>query len=239
MKFKDLKVGMKVLIKPDSEAVSPIVSEETKALVAEIVGNAVFLHSNNPELMGSIGKVKPQVNDYEYSWCVLETEENVLESIEIIPDEKEVGSSEVKKPKKLNLMRLSFERENAKIHFSFELDKKLTDIFKEMSEEIKTSESWKGLKFYYIPSLTTQSSYKSMLRSYNLFDDFGQPLYKDGLFNIAWIRTVTGSGKIQVKEALNEEEFKSFLRNAVGFLRAYYEGALRDTKLTATLELEI
>ena len=62
MKFEDLKVGMRVLIKCEG-SFEGVLARDVEAIIGEIdENNTVYLHSNASELSGTIGEVKPSAD---------------------------------------------------------------------------------------------------------------------------------------------------------------------------------
>jgi len=142
-------------------------------------------------------------------------------------------------------IKLEIERKEGETYFVFEIDPELEELFKKKSEEIKQSQSWleggRGLKFYSIPSMTTDSNYKSLLTRYGLVDDYGTTLYSRSsrVFNIAFIRTVKGKGRIKVNEDIPFSTVSSGVRNMVDFLKTYYQEFLRDYKVKGKVDFEV
>lgn len=211
-----------------------------KGIVGEVVPDSVEFfawHNYENDFHGSKGNLSPVKNGYKYSYLMGTDFFDMYNG-------KVLGSASAGVPakdaKKMSLLKLHLTRNNMKVKIDFEVDQKLTDIFKENSAEIKESASWVGLKFYSVPSIVSSAGYKALLNNYSLFDDFGTSLHKDGKFNIAWTRTVGGKGTIEVKDNfLTEEELKRFLRNSVSFLRDYYEESLKDIEIFAELTMVI
>jgi hypothetical protein len=142
-------------------------------------------------------------------------------------------------------IKLEIERKNGDTFFVFEIDEDLENIFKQKAEEIKTSRSWlqgnKGLSFYSIPGMTTNEDYKILLRKYGLIDDYGTSLYSPSMryFNIAFIRTVGGRGKILVNEDIPFATVSQGIRNIVAFLKEYYSEYLREYKVKGKVDFEV
>ena len=138
-------------------------------------------------------------------------------------------------------IKMSVTRENGDTYFTFEVPKKLTDIFAEKSEEIKTSENWPNHQFYFMPEVLESSAYKDLLSEYNLFDNYGSKIINEenGKFNVAFLRTVGGKGKIQLNQDLPFAKVADQVRNITRFLKAYYEEFLTDYKVSGSVTIEI
>lgn len=141
--------------------------------------------------------------------------------------------------KKNKQIKLNLKRINGETFIIFKVDKKVEQIFKKQSTEIKESASWEGLSFYSVPELTTDENYKRLLQRWQLIDDFGTSLYAGGTFNIAFLRTVGGSGEIKVRGDIGYSAVSIGIERILGFLKEYYGEYLRDYKVNATLTLEI
>lgn len=143
-------------------------------------------------------------------------------------------------------IKLEIERKSGETYFIFDIDKKLEDIFERKAKTIRTSQSWiaengKGLDFYFIPEVTTDHNYKMMLRSHGLVDDYGTGIYSRdmGQFNIAFIRTVGGKGKIKVNNDIPFATVSNGVKQIVSFLKEYYSEFLRDYKVKGKVDFEV
>lgn len=131
-------------------------------------------------------------------------------------------------------------REGQKTYFTFEVPKAISAIFEAKSDEIRESESWPGHQFYFCPEVTKDRGYKELLEQYHLFDDYGHTMVReDGRFNVAFLRTVGGAGKIEVKKDLSFAHVSDQVRQIVKFLKAYYENFLGDWQVSGSTEFEI
>lgn len=139
--------------------------------------------------------------------------------------------------KKVVIIEVS--RINGKTYLEFQVDESIETIFKEKSEEIKESQNWKGLKFYYLPKITNDEQYKRLLSSHNLIDDFGAILYDNQRFNIAFIRTVGGKGKIEVPADIPFAIISIGMKNMVSFLKEYYENFIKDYSVKGEITFEV
>ncbi len=128
---------------------------------------------------------------------------------------------------------------NGKTFLVYEVPPEIEKRYNTDSVEIKTSESWPGVKFYYNPEITQSNNYLSLLGKYRLFDDFGCSFYRNGYLNIAWLRTVGGQGKIEIKQNISFAELSILLRNTLSFIKEYFEEYLRDYEVKGSLTIEI
>jgi hypothetical protein len=144
-------------------------------------------------------------------------------------------------PKKISL---SIRRKDGMTIFKFAIDPRITEIYRRMSESIRRSEHWidvsgEGLEFFYLPSLLSSEKYKDYLSRFNLIDDFGAALYKDGKLNIAWLRTTTGKGEITVKEQVAFAEMSILVKQTIEFLKQYFEEYYRDYTVNGSITVEV
>lgn len=139
---------------------------------------------------------------------------------------------EVKKT--LDKIDVRCERKDGKTYFTFNIPSIITDFYKEKMKEIKESEKWAGLKFYTLEQ-TTSSEYKNLLSRHNLTDSFGRDLIYDGMFNIAWIRTVGGKGKIEIGEGFPYAVLNGHMQNLATFLKSWSEEYVNDYVITASI----
>ena len=136
-------------------------------------------------------------------------------------------------------IKIEIQRENGNTYLSFEIDPSITKTFKEQSKEIKESQNWKGLKFYFIPEMTQSQAYKDLLYNYRLVDDFGTSLHEGNYFNIAFLRTVGGKGKIKVSNDIPFAVVSDGVRRIITFMKKYYEEYLKDYTVRGFLTFEI
>mgnify|MGYP001607899954 FL=1 len=140
----------------------------------------------------------------------------------------------IKEKKKIEIELI---RKDGKTIFKFKVDPKITNLYSE--GEVRESQSWPNLKFYYLPSLTQNREYLSKLHGYNLFDDYGMPIINERKLNIAWIRTLTGQGEIIIKDAVSFAELSSLVRNATTFIKEYFEEYFKDFKIKGIISVEV
>lgn len=157
---------------------------------------------------------------------------------------EETKTSTMVKEKKDSLPRIDIElTQNAGsdgIVFKFEVHENITRLYSKVSSGVSDSGKWEGLKFYKIPSLLSNETYKSQLSKFRLFDDFGQELIKDGKLNIAWLRTVGGNGEIEFKNMqVGLADLSMLVNNATKFIREHFEDFFSKKKITATVSVEI
>ena len=136
-------------------------------------------------------------------------------------------------------IKLEISRESGKTYLTFEIDKSLEDIFERQSQEIRTSESWKGLKFYYVPDVIESSAYQNLLYEFGLQDNYGVSVYSNRKFNIAFLRTVGGKGKILIKNDIPFALVSDYMRKIITFIKRYYEDFLKDYKVKGFLTFEV
>lgn len=143
-------------------------------------------------------------------------------------------------------IKLEIERKRGETFFIFEIDEDIEKLFKKRAKEIRTSQSWlesngKGLKFYSIPEMTTSYSYKNLLARYELTDDYGTGIYNGigNRFNIAFIRTVGGKGKIKVGSDIPFATVSYGVKQMVSFLKEYYSEFFRDYKVRGKVDFEV
>ena len=105
---------------------------------------------------------------------------------------------------------------------------------------MRQSEKWPGLEFYYMPDIVESKEYKQLLANYNLIDNFGYKMVEDGeRFNIAFLRTVSGKGEIQLNRELPFALVADRLKMITQFLKNYYEEYLTDYKVTGSVQIEV
>jgi len=134
-------------------------------------------------------------------------------------------------------------RKGGVTYFQFAVAPEVEKLFNENSREKKVSNTWKGLEFYYNPEIMKDESYMKLLSNYGLRDEFGHELCssRDGrmIFNIAWLRTVGGVGKIEVSENLPYSEFNLKIKDALSCIKTYFDTYLREFKIKGTVEVEM
>lgn len=136
-------------------------------------------------------------------------------------------------------IKIEIQRVDGQTYLSFEVDASITKMFKEQAQEIKESKSWKGLRFYFLPEITQNQSYKNLLFDFRLIDDFGASLYEGSYFNIAFLRTVGGVGKIKIKNDIPFAVVSDGMRKIVDFIKRYYEEFLKDYTVKGFVTFEV
>lgn len=130
-------------------------------------------------------------------------------------------------------------RKNGKTIFKFKVDPRLTEIYKGLSTEVRESNSWKNLKFYYMPNLTDDENYRRKLYNLHLIDDYGTGLYKNGFLNIAWLRTVGGTGELTIADSLSFADLSILIKNATQFIKQHFEEHYSNFRIKGQVTLEI
>ncbi len=116
-------------------------------------------------------------------------------------------------------------------YFSFEINPSIEEYFKIQTNKTKESKDWGDLNFYDLLDLTNDEFYQNLLSEYNLFDDFGGLLFKDGKFNVAFIKTVGGKGRIEINDDISLDIISEGINNINHFLTKYYQDFIQDYKI--------
>jgi len=139
-----------------------------------------------------------------------------------------------------NEIKIEISRKDGKSYLTFEIPPIIEDIYKKLHAEIKTSEKWVGLKFYYLPELLKNNTYKNILHDYGLFDDYGSEIMNDdNYFNIALLRTVGGKGKIKLNNTLPLATLSHQIKNTLLFIKHFHEEFFNDFEIKGKLEIII
>lgn len=128
-------------------------------------------------------------------------------------------------------------RRDGETFFWFKVDEKISAMYKKQALEERESDSWPGLKFYFIPSLTDNQEYKHKLQGFNLFDNFGSSIYRNRQFNIAWLRIVGGQGEVKIDEMVSFSEANQLIKNAMSFIKEYFEDYFREFEISGTVNV--
>lgn len=206
--------------------------QSTTGIVAEIrkENEIIYFHHNSNVLDGSYGTIHPNRTGYHYSTKLQRLYKYIYK----------VDESLIKKVKEnMSTINISIERVKGITSFNFKIDPKIEEIFKGMNGEVKTSEKWPGNKFYYIPELIKNQSYKDLLYKNNLIDDYGQFLVEGNKFNIGWLRTVGGEGKVKISDTLDLLFVKDLIERTNKFIREYFSSFIQDMKVTGKIEVGI
>ena len=136
-------------------------------------------------------------------------------------------------------VKIEIERKDGKTLFSFSVAPELESIFNKSKQEVRQSEAWDSLRFYYCPEITNSSAYNSLLTDFNLIDNFGSALYSGGHFNIAFLRTEGGKGQIVLPNSIPFAIVSEGVKNMIAFVKKYYADYLQDYKIKGVISLEI
>lgn len=143
---------------------------------------------------------------------------------------------------KLKAVEIETRRSKGETYFKFEIAPEITSFFKDLSKDtIKPSESWKGLAFYISKSLQEDPYYKDKLAQYHLFDNYGGVLIDHGAkkFNIAWLRTVGGSGEIKMEDNVPTGTLTAYTKDVIAFLKDYLLDTFTETKIVGSVQFEV
>ena len=136
-------------------------------------------------------------------------------------------------------IQIEIRRQDGKTFFKFTIDPNIVKMYEGKSSETRESVNWPGLKFYWMPDLTTNQSYRDALSRHNLIDDYGAPIFSRGYFNIAWLRTVGGTGEIKIEDEIMFSELSRHIKQALSFMKEYFEEYYREFTIKGNLVLEI
>jgi len=134
---------------------------------------------------------------------------------------------------------IAVERINGETYLTFEVSPEIEKLWQGEGVEIRESESWPNLKFYYNETLREDYTYRHLLSNFNLRDDYGSKIIADGYFNIAFIRTVGGTGKIKLSNTFSYAVVSEGIRNTILFLKQYFAEYLKNFKVKGTLNIEL
>lgn len=132
---------------------------------------------------------------------------------------------------------LSITRKEGKTMFSFAIAPEIEAIYQQNTEGVKTSAKWAGLEFYTNEMLRKTEAYKQSLERFHLFDDYGQSFYREGRMNIAWMRTVGGTGTITLTDTISFAELSVLVNNVIAFTKEYFEDYFREFVISGNLEV--
>ena len=134
---------------------------------------------------------------------------------------------------------IAIERINGETFLTFEISPEIEKLFNGDGVETRESESWPTLKFYYNENLRTDYQYQNLLRDFSLRDDYGTKIISSGCFNIAFLRTVGGKGKIKIANTFSYASISEGVRNTISFLKSYFNEYVKDYKVKGTLNIEL
>lgn len=141
-------------------------------------------------------------------------------------------------------LTINLSRENGNLYLDFVVPEFLENIFKSKALDTRQSENWQGLTFYVVEQTQTPV-YRDLLNWFGLFDNFGDDfLRKDGSdydyskFNIAFLRSVGGRGRIKINVDISISEAQRFVDSIIGFIKKYYNDFLKDYNVKCVVKLE-
>ncbi len=145
------------------------------------------------------------------------------------------------KMQKTKAIQLELVRSRGTTTLKFDVAQEITDYFKDVSKgEIRESASWPDCSFYLCKSLREDKYYQEKLRNFGLFDNFGGGLLDpDNNINIAWVRTVSGSGSIKITENIPIGLLAASAKRIISFLREYFSDVFGETKIIGSVNIEI
>lgn len=227
-----------------TNVLSQIRADETDIMLGEISGNTYyFFHNVDTSIHNSWHNNNPKEKGFKYVWNITKAAMRGFSSDFWVDFESAFKVIEGEVPATLTKMEKSIEimwaRKDGLTTFEFKVDPKITKSFEKVSEEIKESKNWKGLKFFYCPKVLNSPSYQERLKSYRLFDDYGSGIYRNGCLNIAWLRTVGGQGTIEVEDPITVAELSSLIKNSIAFLKEYLQETMKDFELKGVLNLVV
>lgn len=123
--------------------------------------------------------------------------------------------------------------------FSFKISANLEAIYKSRSEAVLNSENWKGLSFYSMPKILQNSRYNQLLADHKLFDNYGSEIYMNGKFNIAFLRTIGGTGSIIFNQELPFYEVSELMRNLKSVMGEIYSEFFQGYKIKTRFSIEV
>lgn len=134
---------------------------------------------------------------------------------------------------------LSVERTKGITYLDFDIAPEIEALWKERSKEVKESESWPELKFYSCPDIIEASYYQNLLSFDNLIDNYGHTVFVNRRFNIAFIRTVGGKGKVKIQNDISLAEVSDAVKRATHFLKTYFEEYTNDFVIRGVVNFEV
>lgn len=141
--------------------------------------------------------------------------------------------------KDLKKIDIEIERIDGATYLKFEISPEIEKLWQTDGVEIRESQSWEGLKFYYNEELHNDYNYRNMLSRYCLRDDYGSRIISDNEFNIAFIRTQGGQGRIKIPNTYSFATLNEGIRNTITFLRQYFSEYMKNFKVKGTLNIEL
>ena len=201
-----------------------------------------------PEEIKILGKGEVIAEDTERALVIFEGYKNSMlclkRELELIKTKVKL-TKEIKKwiklmeTKNTKAIVLEINREKGETFLTFEISPEIETLWKVHEPAIKESTAWDGLKFYYLPGIIESEEYRELLATHRLRDDYGHSIFSDGLFNIAFIRTVGGKGKIKINDSVSHAALSEWINETKEFLKEYFQNYLRDFKISCRLTIDI
>ena len=135
------------------------------------------------------------------------------------------------------IIKTKIEHKGGRTVFSFEIPPKIEAMYQEQTPEVRTSQKWEGLQFYYLPKLTENEAYKNALNKYNLVDNFCAAVIDGAVLNVAFLRTVGGKGSVEIPQVVSVAEAAEMSRRVCGFIKMYTEEFLKPYKVEGQVVL--
>lgn len=143
-------------------------------------------------------------------------------------------------PIQQNKVELAVSRKEGKGMLEFVVPEVVRNIWKARELPVAESRAWPGLKFYKLANEDRVAGYTDMLEQHGLFDDFGSELVDaHGRFNVAFLRTVEGTGEIPLNGDLSYATVVDKVRNLAAFVREFVEGYVADYRITGSVLIEV
>jgi len=136
----------------------------------------------------------------------------------ISDDNREFEIFEEELEKRAPVIETVITRENGKTKMKFSIPKEVEKMFKTGSE-VKTSDKWEGLRFYYQADIQGHPSYSKLLADNKLRDNYGSTIMEDNRFNIAFLRTVGGKGEVEIEPSIPMAVWSEKLNELAGFIK--------------------
>lgn len=136
-------------------------------------------------------------------------------------------------------IKIEILRDAGVTRFKFNVHPAIVAIYAAQAQEQRESVNWPGLKFHYVPGIIESEAYQALLGNYRLFDNFGQKIYNNRKFNIAWLRTVGGKGEIIIPEQITIAELSELCKTTTSFIKEYFEAYHRSCRIVGEVRIEI
>ena len=240
--IKIAKVGDVVRVKTTETTVSELEGGVIEGHVGEIEGKMFYLWQN--KISGSQGEKRPTSKGYNYSWGVVF---NASTKIEVItPADTPATEPARLTPAIKRKVFITIEKQVGKVIVSLKVPDEIEDFFRKASKGVnKTSTNWKtaddeDVKFYNQPSelerqLTALDDY--------CFSDYGSGLINGSRINVAILRTVGASKKIDITcetfASISNAELENYVRRLGLYIKKLWETAIATTKIKSVITYEI